>query len=71
VKAYRVFAEPQKAQSDGSYLVDHSSYVYLMDPQGKFVGVIEGATPPPQMAEWLRKSMRERLGCKEQNKCAI
>lgn len=71
VKTYRVFAEPQKVQGDGSYLVDHSSYVYLMDPQGKFVDVIEGATPPPQMAEWLRKSMRERLTCKERNTCVI
>lgn len=70
-KAYRVFAEPQKAEGDGSYLVDHSSYVYLMDPDGKFVDVLEGETPPAQMAEWLRKSIRERLTCKEQNTCAI
>jgi protein SCO1/2 len=71
VKIYRVYAEPQKAEGDGSYLVDHSSYVYLMDPSGKFVDVIEGATPPAQMAEWLRKSMRERLTCKEQNTCGV
>ncbi len=71
VKTYRIYVERQKAQGDGSYLVDHSSYVYLMDPQGKFVDVIEGATPPAQMAEWLRKSMRERLTCKERNTCAI
>ena len=70
-KTYRVFVEPQKAQSDGSYLVDHSSYVYFMDPQGKFVDVIQGITPPAQMAEWLRKSMRERLTCKEKDICGI
>jgi protein SCO1/2 len=70
VKTYRVFAEPQKAQSDGSYLVDHSPYVYLIDPLGKFVDVIEGATPPAEMAEWLRKSMRDRVTCKETNTCA-
>jgi protein SCO1/2 len=70
-KTYRVFAEPQKAQSDGSYLVDHSSYVYLMDPDGKFVDVLEGASPPAQMADWLRKSIRERLTCKEQDTCAL
>jgi len=71
VKTYRVYVEPQKAGGDGSYLVDHSSYVYLMDPQGKFVDVIEGATPPAQMAEWLRKSMRERLTCKERDTCGV
>lgn len=70
VQTYRVYAEPQKVQSAGSYLVDHSSYVYLVDPQGKFVDVIEGATPPAEMAEWLRKSMRDRLTCKETNTCA-
>jgi protein SCO1/2 len=71
VKTYRVFAEAQKAKSDGSYLVDHSSYLYLVDPQGRFVGVIESATPPAQIADWLRKSMRQRMACREQNTCVI
>jgi protein SCO1/2 len=71
VKAYHVYAEEQKAQGDGGYLVDHSSYVYLMDPEGKFVDVLEGATPPAQMADWLRKYIQKRLTCKEQNTCGI
>lgn len=59
VKAYRIYAEPQKSQADGSYLVDHSSYLYLMDPNGKFVDVIHGSTPPDRIATWLRKSMKD------------
>lgn len=57
VKAYRIYDEPQKPQADGSYLVDHSSYLYLMDPNGKFIDVIQGSTPPDQISAWLRKSM--------------
>jgi protein SCO1/2 len=55
-KAYRVYVAPQK--SDGNdYLVDHSAYFYLMDPQGKFVNVIAGDVPGDQMADKLRKMM--------------
>ena len=37
-KAYRVyFSTPQNADPKGDYLVDHSIFIYLMDPEGKFV----------------------------------
>lgn len=55
-KAYRVYVAPQK--SDGNdYLVDHSAYIYLMNPEGKFVNVIEGSVPGDQMADKVRKMM--------------
>jgi protein SCO1 len=58
-KAYRVYigSSPGKAKDD--YLVDHSSFVYLMDPIGKFTGVIRGETPGEGMAVQLRKLMNE------------
>lgn len=55
-KAYRVYVVPQKSGGD-DYLVDHSAYLYLMNPQGKFVNVIAGDVPGDQMADKLRKMM--------------
>ncbi|KAI5299822.1 Cu-binding protein [Ascosphaera atra] len=37
-KAYRVyFSTPENVKPDEDYLVDHSIYFYLMDPEGDFV----------------------------------
>ena len=37
-KAYRVyFSTPPNADPNGDYLVGHSIFIYLMDPDGKFV----------------------------------
>jgi protein SCO1/2 len=55
-KAYRVYVAPQKSEG-GDYLVDHSAYFYVMDPQGKFVNVIAGDVPGDQIADKLRKMM--------------
>jgi protein SCO1/2 len=57
-KTYRVYFEPHKDGGD-NYLIDHSAYFYLMDPDGKFVDVIEGVTPGDQMAERLRELISE------------
>jgi len=55
-KAYRVYVAPQKADGD-DYLVDHNAYIYVMNPQGKFVNVIGGDVAGDQMADRLRKMM--------------
>lgn len=36
-RAYRVYFAPLATGDDDDYLVDHSIFFYLMDPQGKFV----------------------------------
>jgi protein SCO1/2 len=53
-KAYRVYVAPQKSDGD-DYLVDHSAFFYLMNPQGKFVNVVAGDLSGTQMADKLRK----------------
>lgn len=41
------------------YVVDHSTYIYLMDPHGKFVRGLEASTPGKTIAETLRGLMRQ------------
>src|SRR6266481_7458518 len=58
VKEYRVYVASQKSDtSDDNYLVSHSAYIYLMDPQGRFVNVIQGSEGGEEIAAWLRKQM--------------
>ncbi len=58
VKEYRVYVASQKSDTgDDNYLVSHSAYIYLMDPRGKFVNVIQGSEAGEEIAAWLRKQM--------------
>jgi protein SCO1 len=50
-KAYRVFARKGKVEPDGSYPMDHSSIVYLMDKSGGFVEALNLDRPPEQTAK--------------------
>lgn len=56
IKEFRIYVASQKAETSGNdYLVSHSSYIYLMDPQGKFVNVIQGSEAGEEIAVWVRK----------------
>lgn len=56
IKDYRVYAESAKTASSGhDYLMSHSGYVYLMDPQGQFTNVIQGSESGEEIAAWVRR----------------
>jgi protein SCO1/2 len=58
VHEYRIYVAKQKSEAGGDdYLVSHSAYVYLMDPRGKFVNVIQGGEAGDEIAAWLRKEI--------------
>ncbi|HEX9248588.1 MAG TPA: SCO family protein, partial [Gemmatimonadaceae bacterium] len=58
IKEYRLYVSREKPDTDGNgYLVSHSSYIYLMDPQGAFVRVIHSDATGDDIATWLRKEM--------------
>jgi protein SCO1/2 len=58
IKEYRLYVALQKSEAGGDdYLVGHSTYIYLMDPEGKFVNVIHGNEDGDAIAAWLRKEM--------------
>ncbi len=50
---YRVYHAKVKNGADDDYLVDHSSYVYLMGQDGAFLTMFRGATDPKKIAETI------------------
>lgn len=59
-RAYRVYyARAEQEGSVAEYLIDHSSLIYLMDRQGRFVEVFPHATPPERIAQALQRFLQE------------
>lgn len=59
-KKYRVyFSTPPNADPNGDYLVDHSIFVYLMDPDGKFVEAFGQVVTGEEFIEKIGKSIKE------------
>ena len=63
-KAYRVYyaksipdGEPEDTDS---YLMDHSSFVYLMDRDGAFIRHFNYGTPPEDMAKGVTEAVEKR-----------
>ncbi|MGL5784499.1 MAG: SCO family protein [Alphaproteobacteria bacterium] len=54
IQAYRVYAQPVKPEGTTEYLIDHSSFIYLMDPEGKYVLHFPHGTDPEKMVERLK-----------------
>jgi protein SCO1/2 len=63
VKEYRIYVAQQRSETDGGdYLVSHSAYIYLMDPKGQFVNVIQGSEPGEEIAAWVRQQLARPKG---------
>jgi cytochrome oxidase Cu insertion factor (SCO1/SenC/PrrC family) len=55
VRAYRVYAsKAATTAADGSYLVDHSTFTYLLDRDGKYLTHFGHGTTPEEMAQRLK-----------------
>jgi protein SCO1 len=52
-KEYKVYYAAHKDEGN-DYLVDHSSFLYLMNPQGSFQKLLASDTPAAALAEQLR-----------------
>jgi protein SCO1 len=58
-KAYRVyFSTPPNADPKGDYLVDHSIFVYLMDPEGEFVEAFGQSVKAEDMVERIEQEIK-------------
>jgi protein SCO1/2 len=59
-KEYGVYSAPRKTGAAvDDYVVDHSTYIYIMDPKGKFVRGLAFDTPSGRIAETLRQLMAQ------------
>ncbi len=54
-KAYKVYAARTKPSESGTYTVDHSSIIYLMGPDGRFIAHFAHGVTADQMADALKK----------------
>lgn len=59
-KAYRVyFSTPKDVKPGQDYLVDHSIYFYLMDPEGDFVEALGRQHSPQQAAKVILEHVKD------------
>lgn len=62
-KAYRVyFSTPSNVEPGKDYLVDHSIYFYIMDPEGDFVEALGRQHSPREGADVILGHMNEWRG---------
>ena len=54
-KEYRVFYQKQPGASGADYLMDHSTLIYLMGPDGKFLTYFGPQATPAELAEAIRR----------------
>ena len=55
---YRVFYRRFEDPNFTFYLMDHTSFVYLLDPDGGVASMFRYGTPPADMADAIRQHMR-------------
>lgn len=56
--AYRIFFRRVDDPDYSYYLMDHTSFVYLLNPEGKVVSLLRYGTPPEEMASMIRRELR-------------
>ncbi|WP_417487068.1 SCO family protein [Maricaulis sp.] len=61
-RAYRVVYQRAEDAGSGDYLMDHSSFIYLMDADGVFVDVFPPGVDPVDVAARLQDFLEENPG---------
>lgn len=56
-KDYRVYAKKVTEPGNADYLMDHSSFIYLMDRNGKLAALIPPGSDPGAMAAAIRRHL--------------
>jgi cytochrome oxidase Cu insertion factor (SCO1/SenC/PrrC family) len=56
--SYRIFYRRVEEPEYSYYLMDHTSFAYLLDPEGNVVSLFRYGTSPEEMAAIIRQHMR-------------
>ncbi len=56
-KAYRVYYAKVESEEQNDYLVDHSSYIYLMSPEGKFIKHFSESGGVAALSDYLAETL--------------
>ncbi|MCR9213311.1 MAG: SCO family protein [Proteobacteria bacterium] len=56
-KKYRVYSQKEENGDPEYYLVDHSSFTYLMDREGELITVFSYGTPSEEMAAKIKEQL--------------
>lgn len=56
-RAYRVYYARSRAEGSTDYLMDHSSFLYLLDPEGAVRALFRPDTSPDDLAAALRRRL--------------
>lgn len=59
-KSYRVYFARAKSKDSSDYLMDHSSFLYLVGPDGGFRALFKQGMGPPELAEALKARVGAR-----------
>lgn len=58
-RAYRVYFERVEGENGGDYLMDHTSFIYLMGPDGQYRTHFGHTTSPKAIAEGIRQELAD------------
>jgi protein SCO1/2 len=56
--AYRAYFAKVAVSGGNEYTIDHSSFIYLMDRGGKYLGFFPPGSSAQQMAEVIRQHLK-------------
>jgi protein SCO1 len=60
-RQYGAFYMKQKPDSNGLYSVDHSSFTYVVAPDGKLAASLPHGSPPRQIVDMIRTLLKKKI----------
>lgn len=58
-KTFRLYSRRIRETEDGDYMLDHTTYMYLLDKKGKFVNILGSNLNHEELAEVIEEHILE------------